>query len=85
VDRAAPGFFVRRKSPDFGIRAPLKSPYGLAEYENVPTLIGALVSAKLATLHELQTVYGLEDAYNLLEILLVDRHNERVLNDRDKE
>jgi hypothetical protein len=35
------------------------------------------VSAKMATLTELQTVYGVEDAYNLLEILQVDIHNER--------
>lgn len=46
----------------------------------MPQIIGALISAKLATLHELQTVYSLEDAYNLLELLIVDRFNERVLN-----
>jgi hypothetical protein len=31
----------------------------------------------LATLHELDTVYGIEDAYNLLEIIAVDNANER--------
>ena len=31
----------------------------------------------MATLTELQTVYGVEDAYNLLEILQVDIYNER--------
>lgn len=35
------------------------------------------MSSRLATLTELQTVYGVADAYNLLEILLVDLHNER--------
>lgn len=40
-------------------------------------MIGALVSAKIATLTELQTVYGLEDAYDLLEVLTVDAHNRR--------
>jgi hypothetical protein len=38
-----------------------------------------LVSRKLATLKELQTFYSLEDAYNMLEIVMVDNHNEREL------
>jgi len=29
----------------------------------------------MATLHELGTVYGLEDLYDLLEIILVDAYN----------
>lgn len=45
-------------------------------------LIGAIVSSGKATLHELQTVYGLADAYDLLEVLVVDAHNQRVLMDR---
>lgn len=32
----------------------------------------------MATLHELQTVYGLEDLYDLLEIISVDIHNQRL-------
>lgn len=43
-------------------------------FVNVPRIVGALVAARLATLHELQTIYGVEDAYNLLEILSVDNH-----------
>lgn len=43
----------------------------------MPRIIGTLVSSKLATLAELQTVYGVEDAYDLLEVLSVDVHNER--------
>jgi hypothetical protein len=31
----------------------------------------------MATLHELETVYGVEDAYNMLEILRVDDYNNR--------
>ena len=38
-------------------------------------IIGTLVSNRIATLHELQTVYGCEDAYNLLEIVNVDGYN----------
>jgi hypothetical protein len=44
---------------------------------NTPKLIGALVSGRFATLIELQTVYGILDAYNLLEIMTVDNVNHR--------
>jgi len=30
----------------------------------------------MATLHELDTVYGVEDAYDMLEVVLVDNYNE---------
>jgi 4-diphosphocytidyl-2C-methyl-D-erythritol kinase len=36
----------------------------------------------LATLHELDTVLGAADLYDLLEILAVDSHNQRVANER---
>jgi hypothetical protein len=39
-------------------------------------VIGVLVSRGIATLHELDTVYGIEDAYNMLEILSVDDYNQ---------
>jgi hypothetical protein len=42
-------------------------------------LIGTLVSSRLATLRELQEVYGLQDAYDLLEVLTVDRCNHAIL------
>jgi hypothetical protein len=50
----------------------------------VPRLIATLISSKLATLYELDTVYGVEDAYVLLEILAVDNHNQRVVNQARK-
>lgn len=37
----------------------------------------------MATLHEMQTVYGLEDVYDLLEIILVDNHNQSLLTRMD--
>jgi len=57
---------------------------GLVEYLNVPPVIGCLVSSKMATLSELQTVYGVQDAYNLLEILCVDAHNEMAAREAAK-
>lgn len=38
-----------------------------------------MISAERATLHELQTVYGVRDLYNLLEIVMVDFYNKQRL------
>lgn len=53
----------------------------MINYANVPNAIGTVVSRRLATLHELDTVYGAEDLYDMLELLAVDSFNERVLNE----
>ncbi len=50
------------------------------KYRNTPGIIATLVSSKLATLNELQTVYGAYDAYQMLEIHLVDQHNRGLVN-----
>lgn len=55
----------------------------MAEYLNVPRRVGAVVSAKMATLHELSTVYGSKDLYDMLEILAVDAHNRWVMSKKD--
>jgi hypothetical protein len=52
---------------------------GLVNYANICGVLGALISAKLATLNELQTVYSLEDAYLLYEIINVNSYNERMV------
>ncbi|WP_236002294.1 transcription elongation factor GreA [Paraburkholderia elongata] len=41
-----------------------------------------IVSRKLATLHELQTVYGAQDLYDLLEVIIVDDYNARIMSER---
>ena len=43
-----------------------------------------MISSKLATLHELQTVYGTEDLYNLLEIVAVDNYNQMLASKREE-
>jgi hypothetical protein len=43
-----------------------------------------VISSRLATLVECQTVLGIEDAYNLIEVLAVDAHNRRILAERNK-
>jgi hypothetical protein len=52
----------------------------LIDYVNLPPLIGMIVSDGKATLHELQSVYGVRDAYNLAEVISVDAHNRRESN-----
>lgn len=47
--------------------------------------MGAIISSRLATLHELQTVYGTQDAYDLLEIIYVDKHNDNVIKQLEAE
>ena len=42
----------------------------------MPAMIGVIVSRRLATLHELQTVYSLEDAVDLYEVAAVNSYNE---------
>jgi hypothetical protein len=70
------GFFARRQP--LGIaRQHAGGGKAQAEYANVPKIIGVIVGRRLATLNELQTIYGEEDAHNLLEIIAVDSENER--------
>lgn len=41
-----------------------------------------LIAKRYATLVELQTVYGTEDYYNLLEVAAVEAYNRRVMSER---
>ena len=42
-----------------------------------------MLSRKLATLEQLQTTYGSEDLYDLLEIVIVDNRNEELAQPQD--
>jgi hypothetical protein len=37
----------------------------------------------LATLHELSTIYGVEDLYDMIEVLAVNGHNRRAAMKKD--
>jgi hypothetical protein len=39
-----------------------------------------VISAGKATLHELDTIYGTEDLEDMVEVILVDAHNQRAIN-----
>ena len=69
------GFFFKRKQIDFGIRSAGNNARKLIEYQATTQAIATVVSSKLATLHELDTIYSVEDMWILLEINAVDRHN----------
>lgn len=51
---------------------------------NITLLCYTLIITGRATLHELQTVYSLEDAYDLIEVENVRAFNERVLSQRSE-
>lgn len=48
----------------------------LCDYANVDTIFATIVFSKLATWHELDTIYNYSDALDLYEIILVNRENE---------
>lgn len=52
---------------------------GLKDYPNVPKTIGAVLSCRVATYHELQSVYSLEDVYDMLEVVAVDAQNRTII------
>jgi hypothetical protein len=41
-------------------------------------MVGMILSARQATLHELQTVYGVMDLFNLCEVIAVESYNRRM-------
>lgn len=53
-------------------------------YPNLSPQIGVVVGSKLATLYEVQTIYGSEDLFDLYEVILVRLHNENIIFDRKK-
>ena len=58
-------------------------PARLLNYRNVPRTIGMALSSNCATLHELQTVYSLEDLFDLLEVVMVDSYNTKVMTPKE--
>ncbi|MDE9483255.1 transcription elongation factor GreA [Xenorhabdus bovienii] len=53
----------------------------MVEYTNVPRTIATVLSSGKASLAELDAVYGLEDMWTMLEIIQVDNHNARVMQE----
>ncbi len=53
-------------------------------YSNVPRSLAMVISHRMATMHELDTVYGVEDLYDMLEILVVDSYNKSLAYPEDE-
>lgn len=49
-------------------------------YQNVPKTIATVVSSGKASYTDLGSVLGLEDMWDLLEIVTIDAHNQRILS-----
>jgi hypothetical protein len=75
------GFFAGRRQVEID-RDVWDDGATLATCPNVPRTIHAVISGEKATLQELGTVYGLEDLYDMLEIIIVDAHNHKILSKR---
>jgi hypothetical protein len=71
------GFSVGRRHIDVHDLSPPGPSAKLLRYPNVPQIIGLIVANDRATFNELQTVYGWEDAYDLLEIIIIDSQNRK--------
>jgi hypothetical protein len=52
---------------------------------NVPPSVGAAISADKSLALPLSQAMGLEDLYDVLEVLQVDAHNRRVIARREEE
>jgi hypothetical protein len=53
-------------------------------YENIDGFIATIISEKQATLNELRTIYSLEDAFNMWEVIAVNRYNEHLAIEHSK-
>ncbi|STN83075.1 Uncharacterised protein [Escherichia coli] len=56
-------------------------PFGVVDYVNVPRTIATVISSGKASKAELDSVLGVQDLWDLLEIIHVDAHNEQVIQE----
>jgi hypothetical protein len=77
---SVPRFFSSRVRPANIIAADVT--VGLSEYENLPRTIGIVISAKKATLRDLQEFHSVHDLYDLLEVIAVDGSNQHRMMER---
>ncbi|AKH22921.1 transcription elongation factor GreA [Escherichia coli O28ac] len=53
----------------------------MVDYVNVPRTIATVISSGKASKAELDSVLGVQDLWDLLEIIHVDAHNEQVIQE----
>lgn len=56
----------------------------MASFANLSGIAGTVVGRGLATLHELETVYSLQDALKMEEVIKVQNYNEWVALEENK-
>lgn len=81
MDKPARGFFSSRQPVDYGLVGELfegGQKAATVSTANVPDVIYSIITAGMATLAELQTFYGVNDAYDMLEIISVNNANKLV-------
>ena len=54
------------------------------DYQNIDGLFGAIIAEGKATLNELKTIYTLEEALDLFEVIAVTRYNEHLAMEHAK-
>jgi len=52
----------------------------MLQYPNMPQIIAMVISNGKATLHELDTIYSVEDVYLMIDIIKVDAQNRHTVN-----
>lgn len=79
-----PSCGFQRSRRDVGLLRPPQDPTtaGLAEYVNVPATIGAVISAKPELAAALHETLGLEDLWDILEVVEIDAFNDSLVADR---
>jgi hypothetical protein len=55
----------------------------LLDYVNVPPSIGMALSHDPSLIEPLTTTLGLEDLFDIIEVVLIDAHNKRKLQEKD--
>jgi hypothetical protein len=71
-------FFLSRRPVDLGL-SDYEALGELADYVNVPPLIGMAISGDFALLGPLSTSLSVEDLHDILEVKRVDAHNRRLV------
>lgn len=56
----------------------------LKDYVNVSPRIGFLISHEKTLIGPLSTTFGLEDMYDLLEVVQIDAHNDTIMRREEK-
>lgn len=56
----------------------------MMEYPTLPAILGVVISEKMATLFELQTIYSYEDMEQMYETISVNNYNEWLMMEEAK-